>query len=220
MRTIEVFLALAIAMLAGCARTDAPSAAAPRTRAHERVHEGLVATAVVSEKPGDAERLLAPAFASAVGAADLGAATSELAARTAARAAGADLVLVCRVSEYDPYDPQRLVLKLALVDVAAGRLGAADVMAFGWTPAHPPGGRERETVLWAARAEIDAGSDEMLRAFALERGLVGGRMDLVEASILVRDPERFFPFAARRVASRAPVRASQAPKAGALAARR
>ncbi|MHC4253036.1 MAG: hypothetical protein ACYS9X_28285 [Planctomycetota bacterium] len=219
MRTIGVLLALAVAMLAGCARTGAPSGAAPRTRVHERVHEGLVATAVVSEKPGDAERLLAPAFASAVGAADLGPATSEREARTAARAAGADLVLVCRISEYDPYDPQRLVLRLVLVDVASGRLGAADVMAFGWSPSHQPGAREREKVLWAARAEIDAGSDEMLRAFALERGLVGGRKDLVEASILVRDPGRFFPFAARRVASRAPVRAAQPPGAGALAAR-
>ncbi len=210
--TFEIFLALGVAALAGCAPSVDTAAATPRPRVRGRP----VATAVITEGIDDVQRLLAPALASGLDAADLGPAESERAARAAARAVGAELVLVCRVAEYDPYDPQTLVLELALVDVAAGRLDAEDVMALGTAPALPQGARVRERTLWAARAEIDAGSDEMLRAFAVERGLLGTAKDLVEASILVRDPERFFPFAARRVASRVPVGTA---RAGMLAAR-
>lgn len=215
MKMIEIFLALAVAMLAGCAQVETVTTAAPRPR----TREGVVATAVVSDSQGDAERLLASALASAVGATDLGHAASGRAARTAARATGADYVLICRIQKYDPYDPQRLVLDLALLDVASGRLSAADVMALGWTAALPPEARAREKTLWSARAEIDAGSDEMLRTFALERGFIGTRKDIVEASILIRDPARFFPFAARLVASRVPVRATRPTTARALGQR-
>jgi hypothetical protein len=211
----EIFLALGVAALAGCARSEGPTASAPRPR----VRSSIVVTAVIAEGLDDARRLLAPSLASGLGAADLGPMESERAARAAARAAGAEHVLVCRVAEYDPYDPQRLVLELALVDVAAGRLSAEDVMSVGMTPALPRRARPREAILWAARAEIDAASDEMLRAFAVERGLAGIGQDLLEASILIRDPERFFPFAARRVASRVPVGTAGSARADKLAAR-
>jgi len=217
MKLLEVFVVVMAAFLAGCAKSEVVEEAPPRAR----VREGVTATAVVSEGHDHAERMLAPALARSVGAVDLGRVASARAARTDARAVAADLVLVCHVKGYDPYDPQKLILSLELVDVASGRMGAEDAMALGWRGSIPPEALAREETLWTADAEIDAGSETMLRDYATtELNLYGMRKDIAEASILLRDPARFFPFAARLIASRVPVDPLRPLTAPALAYRR
>jgi hypothetical protein len=149
-----------------------------------------------------AERRLGEALAAELGGRNLGMMRRDAASHAVASAAGSGRVLACTVSAYVPYDPVRLVVRIELHEAGPRPMSTHEVLALGTSPSASPSERV-SSAAGGAHVAIDFGSEEVLAAYAMSQE--GGRrvdaVDLLEAEILLRDPARHFPFAARRIAS-------------------
>jgi hypothetical protein len=208
-------------LLSGCLAGTVGRPGGPQAieNATARAPRGIAVIAADSETRREAARLLAAPLAAECLAEPLGVARSLDECLAAARERGLDKVVTCRLIEYDPYDPARLVVNVTL-DEAGGSLhtSAREAMALG----RSTGGRSRRTRGPSTTVEIDLGapakSNGWIRAFATDAGLGESPDGLLEAEILLRDPARFFPFAAEQIAARIPAaeeKERQAPADGA-----
>lgn len=210
-------LAAGAMLLGGClARTaNRPTGPAERPTIEdtaESARRGVAVIADDTETQREAARFLVAPLAAEYLAESLGVARSPDECLAAARERGLDMLVTCRVIEYDPYDPARLVVGITLDDAAgSGRMSAREAMALG----RSTGGPSRRARGPAKTIHIDLGASSgskgsrgskgWIRAYARDAGLGESPESLLEAEIFLRDPARFFPFAAKQIAARVPV---------------
>jgi len=154
---------------------------------------------LVARSP-DTEELLAGSLAAELGARPLGTCATADEARLLASRSGCSRLFVCEVLEYVPYDPSRIVVRLAEFEVSPPGIPAAAAMRLFRDPAaetSPGAARPLRTAL----VGVDAGDDGVLREYALREGLPASESGLLEAQVLLRDPARFLPLAAGAIAA-------------------
>lgn len=196
-------------------------------RTNAGAHRGVAIVTDDNETSREAAEALAAPLAGACSAEALGIRGSMEECRAAARECGVERLVTCRVIEYDPYDPQRLVVGLAVEDAGCpSRMSADEVMALGRGIGGARPRREARRRPFEKTVSIDLATrtKSWMLAYAAEIGLGESPEDLLEAEILLRDPARFFPFAARHIARQVPTgslgpapRPSETPSAPSLA---
>ncbi len=201
-------------LLGACGRRTAyESPIFEELRTNAGARRGVAIVTDDNETNREAAEALAGSLAGECSAEALGVKGSMDECLAAARERGVEGLVTCRVIEYDPYDPQRLVVSLTLARPGGAlRMSAQEVMALGRDVGRSPG---FSTTHHESSTTVKIGlSGDWYVLYAKHIGLGTSPEDLLEAEILLRDPKRFFPFAAREIAARL-----SSPKSAKLARR-
>jgi hypothetical protein len=161
-----------------------------------------LAVAAMPSIDREAARTLCGPLAASLGADHLGLHETLVEAKAEAMKRTVETLLAFSIVEYVPYDPSRIVIRAELVETGAGRVSAQDLVAFEHAPCAPDAPLGTSGLRWSTTVSVDAGSERTLSEFA-DRHLTthqDSTQDILEAEILLRDPARFLPFAARQVA--------------------
>ncbi len=212
MRRLALLAAGAV-LLGGClaGTVDGPGGPDERRTIMDTTEGGRRGVAVIAdaaETRREAARFLVTPLAAEYLGESLGVARSLDECLAAARERGLDSLVTCRVIDYDPYDPARLVVNITFDEAGSFRhMSAREAMALGRSTGVGAAGSSSRARDLAKTIHMDLGapSKGLIRAYAMGAGLGESPEGLLEAEILLRDPARFFPFAAKQIAASIPV---------------
>lgn len=189
------FLLSVSILLAGCGAEPASWSLAESGAGSAQARETACASVAETELAG-ASSLLAAALSWRLGGAFLGefptSRSALLNSREAGRRGTARRLAVCELLAYDPYDPAKVKVRLALYEPASSALDAEFLLALSRAPSETAAAPAGAAPSWERTFIFNAGEDALINEF-IKRRLAAERPEgrRLLASIRLRDEGEF-----------------------------